>query len=80
MSTVEKPAVVVDDKKYLIEDLSDEAKTYVATIQNLGVKLQNHQMKGLQLQAAQESLTNKLRSLIKDSPSQNEVGDNTPIM
>jgi hypothetical protein len=37
-------------------------------------------MKGLQLQAAQESLTNKLRSLIKDSPSQDEVGDNTPIM
>jgi hypothetical protein len=37
-------------------------------------------MQGLQLQAASESLSNKLKELVEDSPSEDEIGEDTPVM
>ena len=83
MSTQEtknEPVLMLDDKKYLIENLSDDAKLVIAALQNLGVQQQEHQMQGLQLQAASESLSNKLKELVEDSPSEDEIGEETPVM
>ena len=83
MSTQEtknEPVLMLDDKKYLIENLSDDAKLVIAALQNLGVQQQEHQMQGLQLQAASESLSNKLKELVEDSPSDDEIGEETPVM
>jgi hypothetical protein len=83
MSTQEtknEPVLMLDDKKYLIENLSDDAKLVIAALQNLGVQQQEHQMQGLQLQAASESLSNKLKELVEDSPSEDEIGEDTPVM
>ncbi|WP_293317182.1 DUF6447 family protein [Phenylobacterium sp.] len=83
MSTQEtknEPVLMLDDKKYLIENLSDDAKLVIAALQNLGVQQQEHQLQGLQLQAASESLSNKLKELVEDSPSEDEIGEDTPVM
>ena len=82
MSTQEnnEPVVVLDDQKYLINDLSDEAKVIVSVLQNVTVQLQEHNMKGMTLQAASESLTNKLKVLLEDSASEDVAGEDTPVM
>ena len=83
MSTQEtknEPVIVLDDQKYLINDLSDEAKVIVSVLQNVTVQLQEHNMKGMTLQAASESLTNKLKVLLEDSASEDVPGEDTPVM
>jgi len=68
--TNDEPVLVLDDKKYLIENLSDDAKMIVAALQSVGQQMQNHQLTGLQLQASQESLTTKLKELVQDTDSE----------
>ena len=68
--TNDEPVLVLDDKKYLIENLSDDAKMIVAALQSVGQQMQNHQLTGLQLQASQESLTAKLKELVQDTDSE----------
>ena len=68
--TNDEPVLVLDDQKYLIENLSDEAKYVVGVLQDLGAQLNAHQVRCAQLQAAQESLTNQLKSLVEDSESE----------
>tara|TARA_A100001515_G_scaffold129204_1_gene115780 strand:- start:605 stop:853 length:249 start_codon:yes stop_codon:yes gene_type:complete len=68
--TNDEPVLVLDDQKYLIENLSDEARYVVGVLQDLGAQLNAHQVRGAQLQAAQESLTAKLKDLVEDSESE----------
>ena len=68
--TNDEPVLVLDDKKYLIENLSDDAKMIVAALQSVGQQMQNNQLTGLQLQASQESLTAKLKELVEDVDSE----------
>ena len=68
--TNDEPVLVLDDKKYLIENLSDDAKMVVAALQSVGTQIQNNQLTGLQLQASQESLTAKLKELVADVESE----------
>ena len=42
--TNDEPVVVLDDKKYVISELNQEAQYYVACLNSLGVKRQNLQM------------------------------------
>jgi hypothetical protein len=42
--TNDEPVLVLDDKKYLIENLSDDAKMIVAALQSVGQQMQNHQL------------------------------------
>ena len=68
--THDEPVLVLDDKKYLIENLSDDARMVVAALQSVGTQIQNNQLTGLQLQASQESLTAKLKELVEDIDSE----------
>jgi len=68
--TNDEPVLVLDDKKYLIENLSDDAKMVVAALQSVGQQITNNNLTGLQLQASQESLTAKLKSLVEDVESE----------
>jgi len=68
--TNDEPVLVLDDKKYLIENLSDDAKMVVAALQSVGQQINNNSLTGLQLQASQESLTAKLKSLVEDVESE----------
>ena len=68
--TNDEPVLVLDDKKYLIENLSDDAKMVVAALQSVGQQINNNNLTGLQLQASQESLTAKLKSLVEDVESE----------
>ena len=68
--TNDEPVLVLYDKKYLIENLSDDARMVVAALQSVGTQIQNNQLTGLQLQASQESLTAKLKELVEDIDSE----------
>ena len=68
--TNDEPVLVLDDKKYLIENLSDDARMVVAALQSVGTQIQNNQLTGLQLHPRQESLTAKLKELVEDIDSE----------
>ncbi len=67
--TNDEPVLVLDDKKYLIENLSDDARYVVGVLQDLNVQLQSTQMRMTQLQASQNALTTQLKELVEDSES-----------
>ncbi len=67
--TNDEPVLVLDDKKYLIENLSDDARYVVGVLQDLNVQLQSTQMRMTQLQASQNALTAQLKELVEDSES-----------
>lgn len=70
--TNEEPVLVLDDKKYVISDLSDTAKYIVGNLNNLSMKLQNNQMEGDQLRMAQEGLTARLKEEVEKIPEESE--------
>ena len=70
--TNQEPVLVLDDKKYVISDLSDIAKYIVGNLNNLQMKLQNNQMEGDQLRMAQEGLTARLKQEVDKAPEDSE--------
>ena len=76
--TNDEPVLVLDDKKYLIENLSDEAKYVVGVLQDLNIQLQSAQMRMTQLQASQNSLTAQLKELVEES--EGDVEDISEVM
>ena len=72
--TNDEPVVVLDDKKYVISELSQEAQYYVASLNNLGVKRQNIQMELDQVAVASEGFTSRLKDVI-DNPPEEEMVD-----
>lgn len=70
--TNEEPVLVLDDKKYVISDLSNTAKYIVGNLNNLSMKLQNNQMEGDQLRMAQEGLTARLKEEVEKVPEESE--------
>ena len=71
----EEPVLVLDDKKYVISDLNDEAKYYVACLNNLAMKKQNIQMELDQITVASEGFTNRLKEVIDNPPEEPEVAE-----
>ncbi len=69
----EEPVLVLDDKKYVISELNQEAQYYVACLNNLGVKRQNIQMELDQVQVASEGFTSRLKDVIDNPPEEPEV-------
>jgi len=69
----DEPVLMLDDKKYVISDLSDEAKYYVAALNNLGAKRQNLQMELDQITVATEGFTAKLKEAVENPPEDTEV-------
>ena len=79
MSTIEnnpqvaeqqEPVLVLDDKKYVISELSDEAKYMVACLNSLGAKRQNLQMELDQVNVASEGFTSRLKEVIENPPEE----------
>jgi len=70
--TQDEPVLVLDDKKYVIADLSDEAKYFVACLNSLGQKRQNLQMELDQVSVATEGFTARLKEAV-ENPTDDEV-------
>ena len=64
--TNDEPVLVLDDQKYLIENLSDTAKYIVANLQDVEVQVRSSQMKLDQLNIAKEGLTARLKGELQE--------------
>ena len=71
----EEAVLMLDDKKYVISELNDEAKYYVACLNNLGMKKQNIQMELDQITVASEGFTNRLKEVIDNPQEEPEVAE-----
>ena len=69
----EEPVLVLDDKKYVISELSDEARYIVACLNSLSAKQQNLQMEIDQVRVASEGFTNRLKEAVENPPEDTEV-------
>ena len=76
--TNDEPVLVLDDKKYLIENLSDDAKYVVGVLQDLNIQLQSAQMRITQLQASQNALTTQLKELVEESDDGEDISEAMP--
>ena len=66
----EEPVLVLDDKKYVISELSDEAKYIVACLNSLNAKKQNLQMELDQVQVASVGFTDRLKEAVENPPEE----------
>ena len=69
----QEPVLVLDDKKYVISELSDEAKYIVACLNSLSVKQQNFQMELDQVRVATEGMTAKLKEAVEKDDDDDEI-------
>ena len=66
----EEPVLVLDDKKYVISELSDEAKYIVACLNSLTAKKQNLQMELDQVNVASQGFTDRLKEAVENPPEE----------
>lgn len=71
--TNDEPVLVLDDKKYVISELSDEAKYLVACLNSLSQKQQNFQMELDQIKVASEGFTSRLKEAVEKEPEEGEI-------
>ena len=69
----EEPVLVLDDKKYVISELSDEAKYIVACLNSLQQKKSGLQMELDQVFVSIEGFTAKLKEAVENPPEDTEV-------
>ena len=67
--TDQEPVLVLNDKKYIINDLSDEAKSCIVQIQSVQTQMNQTQASFEQLQMAFNGFNDRLAVLVE--------GDNT---
>ena len=68
--TNEEPVLVLDDKKYVISELSDTAKYMVQALNNLQQKIAVNRMEHDQFIIAQEGFTSRLRDEVEKEPEE----------
>ena len=68
--TDQEPVLVLNEKKYIISDLSDEAKYCVAQLQSVQNQIGNSQASLDQLQMASVGFTAKLTSLVENTDTE----------
>ena len=68
----QEPVLVLDGKKYIIDDLSDTAKYLLRNIDDVQQQLNNHQMKIDQLNMSKEGLTNRLKAELTPPETESE--------
>ena len=73
VSEQQEPVLVLDDKKYVISELSDEAKYIVACLNSLTAKKQNLQMELDQINVASEGFTSRLKDAVEESPDEEDT-------
>ena len=69
----DEPVLVLDDKKYVISELSDEAKYIVACLNSLTQKRNNLQMELDQVQVASQGFTDRLKEAVENPPEEEEA-------
>ena len=68
--TNEEPVLVLDNKKYVISELSDTAKYMVQSLNNLQQKIALNRMEHDQFVIAQEGFTSRLRDEVEKEPEE----------
>jgi len=68
--TNEEPVLVLDDKKYVISELSDTAKYMVQALNNLQQKIALNRMEHDQFVIAQEGFMSRLRDEVEKEPEE----------
>ena len=73
--TNEEPVLMLDDKKYIIDELSDEAKIAIAQINDLQQQLNINSARAAQNQMAIAGFTEQLKELVEnpEEPEEAEV-------
>ena len=74
--TNEEPVLMLDDKKYIIDELTDEAKIAIAQINDLQQQLNINSARAAQNQMAIAGFTEQLRGLVEpaeDEPEEAQV-------
>ena len=68
-----KPVLNLDDKEYIIEDMTDEQKSMVNHINDLQNKQNTNQFMADQLAVGKEAFINMLRTSLTAEPEPEEV-------
>jgi len=68
-----KPVLNLDDKEYIIEDMTDEQKMMVNHINDIQNKQNNNQFMADQLSVGKEAFINMLRQSLNDEVVEAEV-------
>ena len=69
----EKPVLNLDDKEYVIEDMTDEQKMMVNHINDLQNKQNTNQFMADQLSVGKEAIINMLRASLTAEPEEAEA-------
>ena len=69
----EKPVLNLDDKEYVIEDMTDEQKMMVNHINDLQNKQNTNQFMADQLSVGKEAFINMLRTSLTEEPEEVEA-------
>ena len=69
----EKPVLNLDDKEYIIEDMTDEQKMMVNHINDLQNKQNTNQFMADQLSVGKEAFINMLRKALEEPEEAEEV-------
>jgi len=64
--TDQEPVLVIGEKKYVLNDLSEEAKTCVVQLQNVQAQMNDTAARFEQLQMAYNGFDTKLRVLVEE--------------
>ena len=64
--TDNEPVLILDNEKYLVENLSETAKYIVANLQDVEMQIRSTQMKLDQLNIAKEGLTARLKGELQE--------------
>ena len=64
----EKPVLNLDDKEYIIEDMTDEQKTILNHVRDLSNKIESMQFNLNQLNVGKEAFVGLLRDSLKPEP------------
>jgi hypothetical protein len=71
----EKPVLNLDDKEYIIEDMTDEQKMMVNHINDLQNKQNTNQFIADQLSVGKEAFINMLRSSLEPEEVEGEIDE-----
>jgi uncharacterized protein (DUF2344 family) len=63
--TNDEPILELDGKKYVISELSDDAKYFINCLNSVQVKLQNLKMEHDTLMVSQEGFTSRLKAEVE---------------
>ena len=69
----QKPVLTVDDKEYVIEDMTDEQKGILNHINDLQNKMNSMQFNLDQLNVGKDAFISKLREALEEKPEKEEA-------